>query len=401
MKAHIISLGCPKNLSDSEVLMGKLFGAGYTFTNDIKIADIIVINTCAFLKAARVESIETIKNAIKKKKCSAKIYIAGCLPKLKKKLSSLKIDGTIESIGLFDSSTPKIKATNTWTAYVKISEGCNNNCSYCLIPKIRGKLKLRKVPDILKEVDYLAKNGTKEIIFIGQDTTAHPDLINILRAASKIKGIHWIRLMYAHPVHLSDPLINLIAENKKICKYIDLPLQHICDNILKNMRRGILSSASKLLIKKLRQKIHNLCLRTSFIVGFPGETEKYFEELLSFVKVFKFERLGVFKYSKEKGTRAYNMRGQVPNKVKNSRFQKLMSLQSQISLELNKKLIGQIFDVLVEKSGKDFCIGRTFMDAPEIDGSVKILNNGLKPGNFVKAKIISCSSYDLVAKAVT
>src|SRR3989339_374032 len=290
MKAHIISLGCPKNLCDTEVIMGELVCAGYSITQNLKDADIIVINTCAFLRSARDESFAIIKKAIKNKKHKAKIYVAGCLPKIKNEKNRLnklsKLNGIINSDDIFDSHSPRIKATNPWTAYIKISEGCNNRCSYCLIPKIRGPLKNRKVADILKETRELSKKGEKE-----------------------------------------------------------------------------------------------------------GE----FLKLADFIKKMQFERLGIFKYSKEEGTSAAKLRGQIPEKVKEFRFHKLMALQNQISKGLNKKLIGKTFEVLIEKIGKNFCIGRTYMDAPDIDGSVKIFNPNLKLGRFVKAKIVKASAYDLEA----
>src|SRR3989339_1433196 len=396
MKACVISLGCPKNLTDSEVLMGQLSCGGYEIITDHKKADLIVVNTCAFLQAAREESIATIKDAIKDKKPGAKVYVAGCLPKLHSRLR-LKIDGIIDSVDIFDSHTPRIKATNPWTAYVKISEGCNNRCSYCLIPKIRGPLKNRKVADILKETRELSKKGVKEIIFVAQDTSAHPKFEEILRKTAKIKDIKWIRIMYTHPKHLSKNLIKTIEKEAKICKYIDLPIQHICDNILKKMRRGVSSSDVQGLIETLRNEIKGLVLRTSLIVGFPGEKEGEFLKLADFIKKMQFERLGIFKYSKEEGTSAAKLRGQIPEKVKELSFHKLMALQNQISKGLNKKLIGKTFEVLIEKIGKNFCIGRTYMDAPDIDGSVKIFNPNLKLGRFVKAKIVKASAYDLEA----
>src|SRR3989339_967711 len=348
MKACVISLGCPKNLTDSEVLMGQLSCGGYEIITDHKKADLIVVNTCAFLQSAREESIATIKDAIKDKKPGAKVYVAGCLPKLHSRLR-LKIDGIIDSVDIFDSHTPRIKATNPWTAYVKISEGCNNNCTYCLIPKIRGRLKIRKVPDIINEVKTLAKNRVKEIIFVAQDTTAHPKFPEILKKASKIKGIHWIRVMYTHPAHISGQLIKTMSKERRICHYLDLPLQHICDTILMKMKRPVTGSYVRKLISKLRKEIPDIAIRTSFIVGFPSETDKDFEELMDLVSDIKFERVGAFKYSKEEGTPASKMRGQVSEKIKEFRFHRLMSLQNQISREMNKKLIGKVFEVLIEK----------------------------------------------------
>lgn len=410
MKACVISLGCPKNLCDSEVIMGKLAAAGYELTTNEKAADLFVVNTCAFLKTARQEALETLRSLKKFKK---PVYVAGCLPKywyarepvsplarLKKRehgYTGLRVNGIIDSVKLYDSKAPRIKATPPWTAYVKIAEGCDNRCSYCLIPKIRGKLRARKVGDILKEVRWLARRGVKEIIFIAQDTTAHPRLPTLLRKASRIKGLHWIRLMYAHPEHLTDETLKTIKTNKTIVKYVDLPIQHISDKILKLMNRSSRPAHQiyNLISKLRREKIR---IRTTLIVGFPGETREDFEKLLELVKWARFDRLGVFKYSKEAGTPAFKMRGQVPEKVKSYRFHKLMTLQNRISKELNSKLIGKKLEVLYEGQGK----GRTAFDAPEIDGYVKFKSRitGIRPGKFVKAKIVRSTAYGLVGRLV-
>ena len=405
MKAAIISLGCPKNLTDSEVLMGKLSCSGYEIIEDPKKADLIVINTCAFLKASRDEAYSVIKQANKIKKKDAKIYIAGCLPKLLGKqantLTSQQADGIIESIDLFDSHTPRIKATNPWTAFVKVSEGCNNRCAYCLIPTIRGRLKNRPIEDIIEEVKSLANRGVKEIIYVAQDTTAHPDFPALLHKTALIDGIHWIRAMYTHPAHVTTELINVMQNDEKVVKYIDLPIQHICDKILKGMKRKVFRKDIINLIGNLRTKIPGLTIRTSIIVGFPGETKKDFDELVDFLEGVKLERLGVFKFSREEGTPASKMRGQVPEKVKNSRFHKLMALQKRISRERNKKMVGSVIEVLIERQLSGYSIGRASFDAPEIDGSVKVLGSAHKVGEFVSARVTKALDYDLVANAIT
>jgi len=409
MKYYVVSLGCPKNLTDTEVLMGKIVSSGHQITTKEKDADAYIVNTCAFLKSARKESIDTIRRLQKKGK---PMCVAGCLPKWITRFKifpspsgrgarGVGIFDTLDSIGLFNSNTPRIKATNPWTAYVKIAEGCDNQCSYCLIPKIRGRFRARKVIDILAEVRQLAKRGVREIIFVAQDTTAHPDFASLLRKTARIKGVHWIRVMYAYPKHLSDRIINVIKTEPKIVKYIDLPVQHICDNILKLMNRpkplgkGILN-----LIHKLRREIPSLAIRTSLIVGFPGEKKEDFKKLVDFVKQVRFERLGVFEYSKEDGTPASNLRGQVPDKVKRLRFNKLMSTQNRISRELHRKMIGKIIEILYEGMGR----GRAAFDAPEIDGSVTILRHGrgkLSPGEFAKVKITNSSAYGLTGRLLT
>lgn len=414
MKAYFVSLGCPKNLTDTEVLMGKLVASGYELTTKPSEAEMIIVNTCAFLKTAREEAVEVIREMArwkKKGKCK-KLYIAGCLPKWmirqpsppllplslrERGMGGEGIDGFIDSIGLFNCYTPRIKATPPWYAYVKIAEGCNNCCSYCLVPKIRGRLRQRKVSDILKEVKSLALKGVKEIIFIAQDTTAHPHLAEILKRTAKIRSIKWIRLMYTHPAHLTDKIIEIIAKEKKILKYLDLPIQHACDKILKEMKRRYTRQDLKNLITKIRRR--KIALRTSVIVGFPGEGEAEFEELLEFIKEVKFERLGVFTYSREEGTPASKLRGQVSEKVKTERFHKLMQAQARISRELNKKLIGKTLNVMIEKAGRGGFIGRSYLDAPDVDGSVLVEpHKSIKPGEIVKVRITDARTYDLIGQ---
>ena len=394
MNVFVISLGCPKNLTDTEVLMGQLAASGHKIIASEKEADFFIINTCAFLKAARDEVKETIKELKKYKK---EIYLAGCYPVWCRRFSvPLKgVAGVIDTIGLHSYQIPRIKATPPWTAYIKISEGCDNKCSYCMIPIIRGKLKIRKTQDILEEAKQLAKKGVKEIIYIAQDTTAHPKLPDILQKTAKIKGIHWIRIMYANPAHITEKLIKIIKLEPKIVKYIDLPLQHISDKILKLMNRAQINGQGiRNLVERLRRKIPGIAIRTSFIVGFPTETEKDFEELFDFVKEMKFERVGCFKFSKEDGTPASKMRGQVPEKIKSYRFQKLMLLQKKVSKELNQNLVGKYLEVLYEGSG----LARTPMDAPEIDCSVCLGNANLSPGEFAKIKITNSKSYELTGR---
>jgi ribosomal protein S12 methylthiotransferase len=366
--------------------MGRLVSAGYELTTKEKEADLFIVNTCAFLKAARDESLQTIRSLRKYRK---KIYMAGCLPKFNRDIHPQL--PRIDSIGLHSHQEPRIKATPPWTAYVKIAEGCNNRCSYCLIPKIRGKLKLRPVADILAEVEMLAKRGVKEVIFIAQDTTAHPQLAEILRKSAKIRGLHWIRLLYAHPAHLTDKVIKAIKTEPQIVKYLDLPLQHINDRILRGMNRLISRVQILNLISRIRREIPKIAIRTSLIVGFPGEREAEFEELFNFIKEVRFEKLGAFVFSREKGTPAAKKRGQVPEKVKRFRLHRLLTLQKRIAKELNLKLIGKKLEVLYEGRGR----GRTCYDAPAIDGSVK-MSGKFRPGELVKVLITDASAYDLV-----
>jgi ribosomal protein S12 methylthiotransferase len=398
MKAYFISLGCPKNLTDTEVLMGKLTAAGHEVVKTPRQADIIIINTCAFLQTARDEAIATIKEMAKWRKKGKKVYIAGCLPKYL--LSSIVhrpspiarlVDGEIDSIGLFNYCTPRIKATPPWYAYVKIAEGCNNYCAYCLIPRIRGKLKFRPAADVIAEVKGLAKREVKEIILIAQDTTAHPELPAILSGAAKISGISWIRLMYAHPAHLTDQVIDLIARERKIVKYLDLPIQHACDKILRSMNRRYTRQDLEILITKIRRR--KIALRTSVIVGFPGEGEAEFRELLDFVRWAKFERLGCFTYQREEGTPAAKMREQVSPKIKIERFQQLMRVQARVN---KQNMVGTIIPVLVERGRAGKYVGRSYMDAPEIDGSVIVRSKkSIQPGELVNVRVTKAAAYDL------
>ncbi|MDD4178899.1 MAG: 30S ribosomal protein S12 methylthiotransferase RimO [Candidatus Margulisbacteria bacterium] len=413
MKVYLISLGCPKNLTDTEVLMGKLVAAGYEITTKPAQADMIIVNTCAFLKTARDEAIQTIKKMAqwkKKGKCK-QLFIAGCLPKWKKQdrfsLSPWErelegegfetlVDGIVDSIGLFNYCTPRIKATPPWYAYVKIAEGCNNYCSYCLIPSIRGKLKFRKVNDILAEVKGLAKRGVKEILYIAQDTTAYPKLAQLLSKTAKIDGVHWIRLLYTHPLHLTNQVLKVIAKEPKIVKYLDLPIQHASDKILRLMNRRYTRHFLETLITKIRRQIPKIALRTTVIAGFPGEGETEFRELLDFIRWAKFDRLGCFAYQRETGTPAGKMRGQVSAKVKIKRVQQVMGVQARVARELNNKLIGQTLEILIEKAAGGVYIGRSYMDAPEIDGQVLVNSKkSLSPGEFVKVRIKKARAYDL------
>ena len=405
MKAYFVSLGCPKNLTDSEVLMGQFVSGGYQIALNPKEADTIVVNTCAFLKAARDESASVIKEMAKwkkKGKCQ-QLLVAGCLPEYARVQGTgyrvKGVDGIIDSINLYDCGVPRIKATQPWYAYVKVSEGCNNNCTYCLIPKIRGRLRHRKIQDILSEVKALTKRGVKEIIYIAQDTTAYPDLPKLLKSTARIKGVHWIRVMYSHPAHLSQSTIKVMAEEKKIVKYIDLPIQHSEDKILRSMHRKYNRNTIEIQLKYLREKMPAVAIRTSVIVGFPGETRQDFENLKDFIKSAKFDRLGVFPYSKEKGTAACNMKGQVPESVKNKRAAELMKVQAKISKEINQKFIGKTLEVLIEDKNRNSCSGRTYRDAPEIDGRVIIKKNcKARPGKFLDIEMLSSGEHDLLGK---
>ncbi|OGC09243.1 hypothetical protein A3F86_00920 [candidate division WOR-1 bacterium RIFCSPLOWO2_12_FULL_45_9] len=390
MKAHIVSLGCPKNLTDTESIMAKLVQEGYSFTDKPAKADLILVNTCAFIQSATKESIDTIKRLAKYKK---QLVVACCLPqRYKNELPKLlpQVDAFIGTPTKF--SKKAIKATSPWLAYVKIAEGCNNCCSYCTIPSIRGSLKIRPIKDVLNEVKLVAKTGVKEIIFVAQDTAAYPNFPALLQKTARIKGVRWIRILYAYPTHITDRLLDVMAREKKIVKYIDLPIQHCNDKILKLMNRRYTRQDLKILISKVRRR--KIALRTSLIVGFPGEGECEFQELSDFIKEVKFDRLGIFTYSREEGTPASKMKGQQGS---GKRFHKLMRVQARISKGLNKKLIGKTLAAIIEREVRGGFIGRTYMDAPDIDGSVFVRSSRiLTPGELVKVRVTGAKTYDLV-----
>jgi len=447
MRIGIKSLGCPKNFVDTEVICGKLREKGYQISEKIENSDIVIINTCSFIRDAVEESIEEILNLVKLKKEGKlkHIIVTGCLPQrykndnLSQELPEvdaflgvgdlLEIDETIKKVlqgeqiykvspepkFLYNHNTPRTILTPQHYAYIKISEGCQNNCSYCLIPKIRGEHRSehrsRKMQDIIEEVNGLSeKQNLSEIILIGQDTTLYGiDLYGEYKLAELLKklsllelnNLKWIRLLYTHPVHYNDELIEVIANYPKICPYLDLPLQHISDKILKRMNRPVKKSYVISLINKLRDRIPNLTLRTTFIVGFPGETDKDFEELLNFVKKYRFERLGAFVFSREEGTPAYNFPQQIPMRIKKERLKELMLTQQSISEEINNSYLGKEIEVLIDeiKSGKPkIGIGRTRADAPEIDGKVVVRTDRAQVGKFIKVKVTEASQYDLVGE---
>ena len=443
MRIGIKSLGCPKNFVDTEVICGRLREKGYQISEKIDNSDIVIINTCSFIKDAVEESIEEILNLVKLKEEGKikHIIVTGCLPQrykddnLNKQFPEvdaflgvgdlLEIDDVIENIlqgeqiikvssksdFLYNHTTPRTILTPKHYAYIKISEGCQNNCAYCLIPKIRGNHRSRKMEDIIEEVKILSeKQNLSEIILIGQDTTIYGidlygeyKLAELLKKLSllKLNNLKWIRLLYTHPNHYNDELIEVIANYPKICSYLDLPLQHVSDKILKRMNRPVKKSYIILLINKLRDRIPNLTLRTTFIVGFPGETDKDFEELLNFVKEFRFERLGGFVFSREEGTPAYDFPQQIPMRIKKERLKELMLIQQSISEEINNSYIGKEIEVLIDeiKSGKPkIAIGRTKGDAPEIDGKVVIRTNQAQVGKFLKVKVTEAFEYDLAGE---
>jgi len=414
----LISLGCFRNTYDSEVLTYRISQSGYDFLpfqtssnkQRKKICDLLIINTCGFIDKSKEESLEVIGEAIelKKKNKVKKILVFGCLVnrygnELKKFFPQIDAWNFTEK---FTSNFKKRVFSSSYSGFLKICEGCSNKCSFCAIPLIKGNLHSRPLSEILKEVRYLEKKNIKELNIIGQDITSwgkdlgkKENLSFLLKIIlKKSKKIDWIRLIYTHPKHFTDSLIELIAENERICKFIDLPIQHINDRILKAMNRRITKKDIVRLIEKIRKKIPNCAIRTSVIVGFPQETEKEFKELLRFIADVKFERLGAFIYSREENTKAYAFSGQVHPSTKKRRFSQIMNLQKNVSTNMGKSLIGKNLKVLIEKKENNLFVGRTQYDAPEVDGLVFVKKDDLNIGDFYDAKIVDSHEYDLIGQ---
>ncbi|MHB1391853.1 MAG: 30S ribosomal protein S12 methylthiotransferase RimO [Clostridia bacterium] len=434
LKAAIVSLGCSKNLVDSEVMVQSILNDNYEITNDARVAEVIIINTCGFIEGAKQESIDTILEMSEYKnngKC--KVLIAsGCMAERYKEELMKELPELDAVIGTGDykditeviqktlqgekviryghqdlvdiDKLPRRISTFGASTYLKIAEGCDNRCSYCIIPTLRGRYRSRKLEDILEEAIELSRNGIKELNIIAQDITRYGidlygkyRLSELLKELAAIEGIDWIRLLYSYPDEFNDELIETIAKEEKICKYLDIPIQHASNGILKKMARR--SSKEKILelIGKLRASMPDIILRTSLIVGFPGETEKDFQELYDFVSEVKFNRLGVFTYSREEDTAAHDMPNQVDEEVKEERLEKIMLLQKDISQENNIKLIGRTIKVLIEGISSGEYFGRSYMDAPEIDGKVYFKSSkDLIPGDFCNVSVKKAYEYDLV-----
>jgi len=405
----IISLGCFRNTYDSEIVAKKFIDQGYVFKNNCKICDFLIINTCGFIDKAKEESLEVIKEAIdlKRKRKVKKILVLGCLvQRYRRELEKFfpQVDEWQAVVKFNQGFSKRRKLLPSHIDFLKICEGCINRCSFCAIPLIKGGLCSKPLNEVIKEAQHLERKGVGELNIIGQDITSWgKDLsggenltILLEQILKNTKSIKWIRLIYTHPLHLSDALIDLIAREKRICKYIDLPIQHISDRILKIMNRGISKEKIIDLIGKIRKRIANCVLRTSVIVGFPTESEEEFKELLDFIKDIRFQRLGAFIYSREENTPAYSFTPQVHPGTKKRRYNEIMSLQQKICRQLNSKFIGQEMEVIVERKENDIFAGRTQYDAYEIDGDVFLKRKGLKIGDFYKTKIIDAYDYDLV-----
>ena len=442
MKAGFISLGCSKNLIDTEVMLGILQENNFELTNEPAEADVLIVNTCAFIQSAKEESINTILTMtgykdIKQGKCQA-LIVAGCLGQRYKqelldelpeadaivgtgawhrimeaveealKGNRVVIDG--ENNTIYDAACPRIPTTPAHTAYIKIAEGCNNRCAFCAIPLIRGKYRSRKIEDICTEARNLAAKGVKEIVLIAQDTTNYghdiygkPSLVELLKEIVKVDGIKWIRTLYSYPRFFSDELIELIASEEKLVKYVDIPLQHANNTILRNMHRPDTKEQIEVLLKKLRERIPGVVVRSTFIVGFPGETDEQFEELYHFFEEQRFDHAGIFTYSQEEDTAAASMPDQIPQEVMEERYHQLKALQSKISQEINESLEGKELEVIIEGHTEDgLPYGRSYRQADDVDDQVYIegVEEEIPEGTIVKVRILQGFTEDLVAELV-
>lgn len=441
LKVSLVSLGCPKNLVDAEVMLGHLPAQRFEIIVDESQADIIIVNTCSFINDAKEESIDTILEVAdyKEKGACRMLIVSGCLPQryqedLQQQLPEVDLflgisegarivelidrqlgsDSSILEIGapdyLYDHTTPRVNSSPAYTSYVKIAEGCSNRCSYCIIPQLRGDLRSRSIASVVAEVRALAAQGVTEINLIAQDITAYgrdrqdgATIEGLLKELVKVEEIVWIRLLYAYPDGVSDELIELIATQEKICNYLDLPLQHIDDVILKQMNRRLGEQGVRELLKRMRTRIPDLTLRTSFIVGFPGESREQFDKLLTFVEEGHFERVGVFRYSREEGTPAASYPNQVPAPTKKSRLNKLMKAQARVSFAKNRALVGRVEQVLIEGYSDETDLllkGRSARQAPDIDGQYLITAGHADVGEYVSLKITDSSEYDLIGEMI-
>jgi ribosomal protein S12 methylthiotransferase len=440
-KVSMVSLGCPKNLVDAEVMLGVLATDGYEITTDEKAADVIIVNTCSFIKEAKQESIDAILDLAERKhdgRCHT-LIVSGCLPQryqeeLANDLPEVDIfigtgdypriaeilagkngsEGQLRYVGdpdyIYDETLPRLNSSPAWYSYLKIGEGCSNCCSYCVIPQLRGAYRSRPLEALVAEAERLASRGVKEINVISQDVTRYGSdlddgatLETLLRRLAAIEGIRWIRLLYVYPDGITDSLIELIRDEPKICKYLDIPIQHIADPVLKRMKRRSSEAQIRGLIATLRREIPGIALRTSLIVGFPGETVDDFAGLMQFVEQTQFDRLGVFCYSREENTPAASMPDQISERVKRERYRKLMRAQARLSFRRNRALIGTTEQVIVEGYSEETDLllrGRSSRQAPDIDGQVYITAGTAEVGDIVSLRVTDSSDYDLIGEII-
>jgi ribosomal protein S12 methylthiotransferase len=443
-----ISLGCPKNLVDSERMLGKLAQDGYALQADADGADVVVVNTCGFIEPARQESLGVIREMLEKKKAGkvGAVVVAGCLAERQRDMLLETVPDVDQIVGVFgrdeiasvvdravakrdpDSAiqeqrsvfrpapakaledTARLRITPRHYAYLKISEGCDRLCTYCAIPAMRGKHVTKPIEECVREAKELAADGVRELILVAQDTTYYgmdlygkTRLADLLTELNKVDGIEWIRTLYVYPEHVTDDVLNTLANSKKIIPYLDMPLQHINDRVLRRMIRRVDRTETEKLLARMRKAIPNLALRTTFIVGFPGETDKEFEELKQFVIEQKFERAGVFAYSLEPGTPAVKLDGHLPEEVKQARVAELMATQQQVAFDWAKAQLGKELEIVIDGPDPEFANhhrGRSYADSPDIDCLVRVKGKNLRPGDFVTAKITAADGYDLTAKAM-
>lgn len=461
----LISLGCSKNLVDSEVMLGLLQGAGYKITSDIDAADAVIVNTCGFLGAAVEESLQTLSDVAARKangRCRA-VVATGCLPQRDAQLIKMRVpevdailgsadfkgivdavDGALDggsrqsnsfipltSIGgpsngngliqltvtptkahtyVYDHTTPRVRATPPWTAYLKIAEGCDHTCSFCIIPQLRGPFRSRPIESIVTEARQLAAAGAKEVVLVAQDSTRYGmdlyqkwSLGTLLKELSAIEELKWVRVLYAYPSQVNDEFIEALTSAPRVARYLDIPLQHASREVLARMRRGGHAESYGRLLDRFRAGAPEIGIRTSFIVGFPGETDEQFKELCDFVKSQKFDRIGVFKYSDENSSLSYGLDGKVPEEVIEERYHTLQALQQKVSLQKNRGFIGRTMDVLIENEEPGGYVGRGERDAPDVDGNVFVKmtpreRKAHQPGEFLRVKITGCNAYDLSGK---
>ncbi len=439
-KVGMVSLGCPKNTVDSERVLGDLVTSGYDLTPDEEDAEIIIVNTCGFIESAKKESIDAILEMAQKKidgKCQ-KLIVTGCLaerhtqelldeiPEIDHmlgvgqypQLKNILEEGDFESRNhvatpaeYYESYTDRLLTTAFYTAYLKIAEGCSNRCAFCIIPKMRGPMRSRSPESILAEAENLAQRGVKEFNIISQDTTMYgfdlamkDGLERLLKGMAKIDGVEWMRLLYCYPTFLNSDVIDYIASEEKVCRYIDVPLQHTHDEMLKSMKRQETEGGVRKMIDELRLKIPEIALRTTFITGFPGETDEHFKHMLRFICEMQFDHVGIFTYSDEEGTTAFDYPGRVPEEVKEERKNILMEFQKEIALRKNQEKVGQFESVLVEgfDAQENYIMtGRLASQAPDIDGQVILEKCEAEPGEIIPVRITAAADYDLVAEPVS
>ncbi|NLK08123.1 MAG: 30S ribosomal protein S12 methylthiotransferase RimO [Firmicutes bacterium] len=439
-KVGMVSLGCSKNLVDSEIMLGSLEGAGYFITASPEEADVIIINTCGFIEDAKEESIDTILEmaAYKETGRCHTLLVTGCLsqrysmelmeaiPEIDGMLGTGELDRLPELLQdavqklrpmyvdlpgfIYEKELPRVLTTVGHSAYLKIAEGCDHRCAYCVIPALRGPFKSRTQASIVNEAKKLADQGVKELILVAQDTSAYgkdlpkaPQLPQLLWELGKIPNIHWLRVLYTYPTTFSPELVQAFAENPKICRYVDLPLQHAANDVLKRMGRGPVEMVQRQLIENLRDAMPDIALRSTFIVGYPGETQADFEKLLAFLAEIQFDHVGIFPYSQEEGTPAAALPDQIPEDIKLKRYEQAMALQKEISRSKNSSRIGETYEVVIDGPSEEtdlVLVARSQYQAPDVDGNIYIGNRHLPAGTFAKVRIKEAYDYDLVGEIV-